>query len=103
MGTLFAQLSVLGSSLVLLFGFILLWRRGVPAYIAAFTWQSWTLAGLTAIVAHFGDDPELYVVATFVLVLKGLVIPRLLRKMEVRFAAERELAPYVGERQSSQD
>ena len=54
MGGLFAQLAVLGSSLVLLFGFILLWRRGVPAYITAFGWQSGTLSVLTAIVAHFG-------------------------------------------------
>jgi hydrogenase-4 component E len=95
MGSLFAQLSVLGSSLVLLFGFILLWRRGVPAYITAFTWQSCTLAVLTAVVAHFGHDPELYVVAGVVFVLKGIVIPRLLKRMEVRFATERELAPYV--------
>ena len=95
MGSLFAQLSVLGSSLVLLFGFILLWRRGVPAYITAFTWQSGTLAVLTAVVAYFGHDYELYWVAAFLFLLKVLVIPRLLRRMEVRFAAERELAPYV--------
>ena len=95
MGSLFAQLSVLGSSLVLLFGFILLWRRGVPAYITAFTWQSGILAVLTAVVAYFGQDRELYLVAVFLFALKGLVIPRLLKRMEVRFAAEREVAPYV--------
>ena len=39
MDSVFSQLSVLGSSLVLIFGFILLWRRGIPAYISAFTWQ----------------------------------------------------------------
>jgi len=87
MGSLFAQLSVLGSSLVLLFGFILLWRRGVPAYITAFTWQSGTLSVLTAVVAHFGHDRELYWVAGFLFVLKGIVIPRLLKQMAVRFAA----------------
>ena len=95
MGSLFAELSVLGSSLVLLFGFILLWRRGVPAYITAFTWQSGTLAVLTAVVAHYGQDRELYWVAAALFVLKALVIPRLLKRMEVRFAAEREVAPYV--------
>ena len=95
METLFAQLSVLLSSLVLLFGFILLWRRGVPAYITAFTWQSGALAVLTAVVAYFGDDHELYWVAGAVFLLKGVLIPRLLKRMEVRFAAERGLAPYV--------
>ena len=46
----FSQLSVLGSSLMLLFGLILLWRRGVPAYVNAFAWQSIVLAGVTAVV-----------------------------------------------------
>jgi hydrogenase-4 component E len=95
MDSLFAQLSVLGSSLVLLFGFILLWRRGVPAYISAFTAQSVVLAAMTALVAHFGHDRELYWVALGFLLLKGVVIPRLLKQMMVRFAAERRLEPYV--------
>ncbi len=37
---LFAQLSTLGASLVLLFGIILLWRRSLHAYVVAFRWQS---------------------------------------------------------------
>jgi hydrogenase-4 component E len=95
MGSLFGQLSVLGSSLVLVFGFILLWRRGVPAYISAFAWQSGTLAVLTAVIGHFGHDPELYWIAGVMFILKSLVIPRLLWRMLERFPAERELAPYV--------
>src|SRR3989338_6144890 len=95
MESVFSQLSVLGSSLVLIFGLILLWRRGVTAYINAFTWQSVVLSALTAIVAYFGHDPELYWVAGGLFLLKGLAIPRLLRRMERRFTAERELEPYV--------
>lgn len=91
----FAQLSVLGSSLVLLCGFILLWRRGVPAYISAFKWQSVVLSAVTAIVAYYGNDHELYWVAAGLYVLKVMIIPRLLKRMERRFAAEQELAPYV--------
>jgi hydrogenase-4 component E len=91
----FSQLCILGSSLVLIFGLILLWRRSVTAYITAFAWQSMVLAALTAVVAHFGKVPELYVVAIGLWLLKGLAIPRLLRRMERRFAAERELDPYV--------
>ncbi|MBI5627712.1 MAG: formate hydrogenlyase, partial [Candidatus Rokubacteria bacterium] len=63
MESVFSQLSVLGSSLVLIFGLILLWRRGVTAYISAVTWQSAVLSGVTAIVAYFGHDHELYWVA----------------------------------------
>src|SRR5215472_17285666 len=95
MDSAFSQLCVLGSSLVLAFGLILLWRRGVTAYISAFTWQSIVLAMVTVIEARFGNVAELYWVAVCLLLLKGLVIPRLLRRMERRFSSERELEPYV--------
>ena len=82
MDGMFSQLSVLGSSLTLLFALILLWRRGVPAYINAFAWQSIVLAGVTAIVAYYGRRPDLYLVAAMLLLVKGIAIPRLLRRME---------------------
>src|ERR1700693_6527124 len=95
MDSVFSQLSVMGSSLVLIFGLILLWRRSVTAYISAFTWQSSVLSGVTAIVGYFGHDHELYWVAGGLFLLKAVVIPRLLERMERQFAAERELEPYV--------
>jgi hydrogenase-4 component E len=95
MDSVFSQLCVLGSSLVLIFGLILLWRRGVTAYITAFVWQSFVLSAVAVIVAYFGHDHELYWVAAALVALKVIVIPRLLRRMERRFAAERELQPYV--------
>ena len=91
----FSQLSVLGSSLVLLMGFMLLWRRGVLAYVNAFAWQSMALAGVTLVVAHYGQRRDLYWVAILLVVVKGLAIPWLLRRMEQRFRTERELEPYV--------
>jgi hydrogenase-4 component E len=95
MDGLFAQLVVLESSLALLLGFVLLWRRGVPAYVKAFTWQSLVLGAVAATVAWFAAEGELYLVAALFVVVKGVAIPRLLRRMERRFASERELAPYV--------
>ncbi len=95
MDSVFSQVCVLGSSLVLIFGLTLLWRRSVTAYITAFQWQSSVLSGLTAVVAYFGGDHELYWAAGALAVLKAVVIPRLLRRMEHRFAAARELQPYV--------
>lgn len=92
---LFSQLTVLGSSLALIFGLILLWRRSVRAYISAFTFQSLTLAAVTGVVANFAGDPELYLVAVLLFLLKGVGIPRLLRRMERRFGTEREVEPYV--------
>lgn len=91
----FSQLSVLCSSLALLFSLFLLWRRSVDAYISAFTAQSAVLVVVTALVGYFGHDPALYAVAVLLLVLKVVAIPRLLRNMERRFGTERELRPYV--------
>lgn len=95
MAVTFSQLTVLGASLTLLLALVLLWRRGVPAHVSAFAWQSIVLAGVTAVVAHFGGRPDLYWVAGLLVIVKGLAIPRLLRRMEQRFRSERELEPYV--------
>ncbi len=92
---LFAQLATLGASLVLLFGIILLWRRSLHAYVVAFRWQSAVLAAMFVMVGYFGADPELYFVAAFFLVVKVIVIPRYLDRLEKQVGAERESQPYV--------
>ncbi len=95
MNTLFSQISVLLSSLALIFGLILLWRRSLTAYVTAFAWQSLVLSVLMAVVGYFGNDSELYWVAAALFVVKVIVIPRLLTRMQRRFSADRELEPYV--------
>jgi hydrogenase-4 component E len=92
---LFSQLVVLGSSAMLLTALIVLWRRGVPAYITAYRWQSWLLGAVTAVIGWFAGDRQLYLVAAALVLMKGLAIPKLLRAMERRFGAQRELRPYV--------
>lgn len=91
----FSQVAVMGSSGMLLCALILLWRRGVAAYITAFMWQSVVLGALTAAVAYFGHDPQLYVVAVLLFGIKAVAIPKLLRRVSQRFTAGRESAPYV--------
>jgi hydrogenase-4 component E len=95
MNLTFSQLVMLGSSGMLLTALIVLWRKGVPAYITAYRWQAWLLAALTALVGFFGRDPRLYWVAGVLLALKGLAIPRLLTTMQQRFGDQREAKPYV--------
>ena len=95
MGGAFSQLVMLGSSGMLLTALIVLWRKGVPAYITAYRWQSWLLAALTATVGYYGGDGQLYWVAALLLGLKGVAIPALLRTMQRRFGTEREATPYV--------
>lgn len=91
----FPQLVTLGSSGMLLTALIVLWRKGVPAYISAYTWQAWLLAALTVVVGAFGHDRRLYVVAFVLVLLKGVAIPALLRTMQRRFATQPETKPYV--------
>jgi hydrogenase-4 component E len=67
----------------------------VPTYIKAFAWQSWILAAVVAVVAHEGRDPELYWVASLVVIGKGVAIPWLLRRMERRFQTGLEPEPYL--------
>lgn len=95
MNGLFSQIVVLGSSGMLLTGLIVLWRRGVPAYISAYRWQSWLLGAVTVAIGWFGNDAALYVVAAALVALKGVLIPMVLRAIERRFGAQRELRPYV--------
>ena len=95
MNDAFSQLSVLGSSLALLFSLFVLWRRSMQAYISAFTWQSAVVAGVAALAAYFGGDAPLYLVAILLFGVKVVAIPTLLRNMERRFGGERELRPYV--------
>src|SRR5215475_3156453 len=95
MSNAFSQLSVLGASLALIFGLILLWRRRVPAYINALTAQSVVIGGVAAVTAHFGREPELYAVASLLFIFKGVAIPWLLTTMTRRFGTEHELDPYV--------
>jgi len=93
--TLFAQLSTLGSSIILLFGITLLWRKSFRAYADAFKWQSAALTILFVIIGYFGDDHELYAVAVFLFLLKVIAIPYFLDRMEKQFGDHRELQPFV--------
>jgi hydrogenase-4 component E len=95
MESLFSQFAVLGSSLVLISGLALLWRRGSAAHIAAFTAQSLALAGTIALIAGFTGSNELWLVAALFLAVKGVVMPLLLKRMERRFREQREPEPYV--------
>jgi hydrogenase-4 component E len=92
---LFSQLTTLGSSVVLLFGIVVLCRRSLHAYIEAFKWQSLVLTALLVVVGHFGNAPELYIVAAVFFVLKVMFIPRYLERLAKRVGAERESQPYV--------
>ncbi len=92
---IFSQLSTLGSSIVLIFGILLLWRRSLNAYINSFRWQSVVLAGILVMIGYFGHDSELYFVAAVLFILKGVILPRYLVRMRDSLGVTREADPYV--------
>lgn len=92
---LFAQIATLMSSVALLLGVALLWRRSLQAYIDAFRWQSAVLAVLFVIIGYAGDDLELYFVAFFFVVLKVIILPIYLQRLQRQVGAEGEIEPYV--------
>ncbi len=92
---IFSQLATLGSSIALIFGVFLLWRRSLGAYISSFRWQSAVLSAVVAVIGYFGNDPELYIVAAFSLLLKAVIMPIYLQRMRLRLALTREDEPYV--------
>jgi hydrogenase-4 component E len=95
MDATFAQLTMTASSAMLLCALVVLWRRHMSAYISAFRWQSVALGAAGIVVAWRGHVPELYPVAGLILVLKGIVVPAMLSRMEARFPSERESRPLV--------
>ncbi|HTM10309.1 MAG TPA: hypothetical protein VL754_18130 [Verrucomicrobiae bacterium] len=92
---LFSQLTTLGSSVVLLFGIVLLCRRSLHAYVEAFRWQSLVLSALVIVVGRFGNAPDLYFVGVVFLAIKGIFIPRYLERLAKSVGAESESQPYV--------
>ena len=93
--SLFAQLATLGSSLALLSGIALLWRRSLGAYVRAFRWQSLALALTFALIGYFSHNRELYIVAFILIALKVIIIPSYLARLHKRVGGRREAQPYV--------
>jgi hydrogenase-4 component E len=46
-------------------------------------------------IGYFGHDPELYIVAIFLFILKVLILPHYLGRMEKQFGDQREAEPYI--------
>jgi hydrogenase-4 component E len=95
MDALFSRLTMIAASAMLLTSLVVLWRKHVSAYISAFRWQSVTLALTGMLVAWRGGVHELFAVSALILLLKGLGVPWILRRMEARFPAQQELRPLV--------
>jgi hydrogenase-4 component E len=75
--------------------FILIWRKTITAQVQAFQWQSFALAGLTALIAAVGGAIELFGVALAVAAIKGGIVPWVLNRAIRSIGLRRESAPYL--------
>lgn len=92
--TLFSQLSTLTSSLVLIMGIAVLWRRSLPACIESFARQSFFFVLCILTVAIYTGEWQLYLVALLTFWLKVIFIPRVLHRVRRYVAAETEIQPF---------
>ncbi|MHB1586854.1 MAG: hydrogenase [Acidiferrobacteraceae bacterium] len=86
-GSLFSLLAIAS----LLTTFVMLGSRWLMSYLYAFTFQSWLIAVLSAVVGYYGHYPELYFIAILTLVFRGLLLPYLLLRIIHRLHVAREL------------
>ena len=93
--SLYAQLLYLLCGGLLLSSVLMLWRRQLSALIGLLTAQGVMLAGMAALLGTQDGGLELYAVALGVLVLKGGVLPAVLRRVLADSGAARETQPLV--------
>jgi hydrogenase-4 component E len=75
----------------LLLAFVMLGSRWLHEYLIAFMAQSWLIAVLSAAVGFYGHYPELYGIAAFTALFRGLVLPYLLLRITRRLQVDREI------------
>ncbi len=85
------QLVDLCSALLLLTCFAIVAQRRLSACVELFALQSGFLAATTALVAFLTGIHHLYLAAAMTVLIKGLVLPRILKKVIERLNVTREL------------
>lgn len=85
--SIFSLLAIV--SLVL--AFVMLGSHWLKNYVYAFAAESWVIAALSAAVGYFGDFRELYFIAAFTALFRGLVLPWLLMGIVRRLNVKREI------------
>jgi len=93
--TLFVQLLDLTVGLVLVCAFVVLWRRGLVAIVHALALQGIALAAVAFLLGVHEEHAELIGAAALVLVLKGVVLPRVLLRIVRDSDETREVEPFV--------
>jgi hydrogenase-4 component E len=92
--SLFSQLVGLCAGALLLSAVLLVWRRTRSGSIRLLSLQGMALATLVAMIGLHTNNPETLAVAMLVLLLKGILLPKLLTRNALRSGVTRD-APVI--------
>jgi hydrogenase-4 component E len=76
--------------------FLLIVRTRLEGQVRAFEWQSYVLALLSMLIALYSGSVELFGVGVALIVVKGVVIPRVLNRAVANLGLLRVAVPYLG-------
>jgi len=74
---------------------LLIVRTRLEGQVRAFEWQSYVPALLSVLIALYSGSVELFGVGVALVVVKGVVIPRVLNRAVANIGLERVAAPYL--------
>lgn len=92
---LYQQLLDLAVGGVLASAMLVLWRRTLRAVVRVLAAQGVCVAAVAVLIGAYSDDVEVVVVAALILVVKGVVVPRVLRRAIAASGESREIQPLV--------
>lgn len=75
---------------------LLIVRTSLEGQVRVFALQSWVLASLSALIAFYSGSVELFAVGIALVVVKGVIIPRVLNRAVAKIGLARVAAPYLG-------
>lgn len=93
---IFPSLVNLLSMLAVAATFLLIVRGDLTAQVTMFRLQSTVLAVLAVLIALFAASMQLLWAALALMLIKGVIIPRVLKRVEVKVGLRRGVAPYLG-------
>lgn len=77
--------------LSLLLNFVIIGSRWIKNYVFAFAAEAWIIAFIAVGIGYFLNDINLYIVAAFTLLFRGIVFPHFLLRMVKKHDIKREL------------
>ena len=75
---------------------LLIIRTSLEGQVRTFAWQSFVLAVLAALISLYSGSLELFGVSIALVVVKGIMIPRVLNRAVAKIGLVRVATPYLG-------